>query len=140
MMKERKCKTWLLGMLFMLIFVISIPGCVRVPNITNKETVQNPAEVNTDHSDTSQSNVEPEKEQISDAKLISLKEEIEILNAITYSGNLVDLTAQNHPVGKRNQDAIWNGTIFYVLEGYREESGYHNKYSCKLLGSITNFM
>ena len=130
MIKERKCKTWLFGMLFMLILVISISGCGRMPINTSSETVQSPREVNTDHNDTSQINVESEKEQKIDAELLALKGEIEVLNAVTYSGNLIDLAAQNHPVGNRNQDATWNGTIFYSLEGYKEEDGYHNKYSC----------
>lgn len=62
-----------------------------------------------------------------------IQSEIFRMNDSAYEEASIDVYAQNHVVGARNAAAIWDNTVFYVLEGYRSVTGYQAKNVCTLI-------
>ena len=69
---------------------------------------------------------------INDLSAEELANEILIMNQAHYGEISIDLTRRSYSPGKRDYDAIWDKTVFYVLEGYETATGYTDKNLCEI--------
>lgn len=61
-----------------------------------------------------------------------IQQDIQRLNAESFSEASIDVYADNYAPGPRDATATWDQRIFYVLEGYQTDAEYVSKYDCAL--------
>ncbi|MDD6039281.1 MAG: zinc-ribbon domain-containing protein, partial [bacterium] len=68
-----------------------------------------------------------------DTKEGKLQREIMQMNSASYEEQMIDVYEIKRKAGKRDSSYVWNDTVFYTLEGYREHNDYLNKNQCTLV-------
>ena len=95
------------------------------------ETVEIETESEEKNTEDISENVQASEEEPKTAEE-TLRENIEALNSDTYMEQSISIYAQNYNPSVRDASAIWDNTIFYVMEGYQNSNIYFDKNICTL--------